>query len=56
MLPGPGARQEHTATRDSWEGRLGPASGTGTEHGVRDSWMPPGATDAQRQLKLEQLR
>ena len=28
--------------RDSWEGRIGPGSGLG---GVRDSWMPAGATD-----------
>ena len=30
--------------RDSWEGRLEPAPIPGTEHGVRDSWMPPGTT------------
>lgn len=29
-----------TGVRDSWEGRIGP-----TSNGVRDSWMPPGATD-----------
>lgn len=31
-----------SGARDSWEGRIGPAAGTG---GIRDSWMPPGATD-----------
>ncbi|MFP5253516.1 MAG: hypothetical protein ACLGH4_06930 [Actinomycetes bacterium] len=31
-----------SGARDSWEGRIGPGAGVG---GVRDSWMPPGATD-----------
>lgn len=31
--------------RDSWEGRIGPDAKPGTEHGVRDSWMPAGTTD-----------
>jgi hypothetical protein len=31
--------------RDSWEGRIQPAPVPGTEHGVRDSWMPAGTTD-----------
>ena len=30
--------------RDSWAGRLEPAPAPGPEHGVRDSWMPPGVT------------
>jgi hypothetical protein len=30
--------------RDSWQGRIGPAPVPGTEHGVRDSWMPPGTS------------
>lgn len=31
-----------SGARDSWEGRIGPGSDLG---GVRDSWMPAGATD-----------
>ena len=38
--------------RDSWDGRIGPDQAAGTEHGVRDSWMPPGATEQE----LEKLR
>jgi len=33
-----------SGARDSWEGRIGPGSDLG---GVRDSWMPAGATDQQ---------
>lgn len=32
----------NSGARDSWEGRIGPGRERG---GVRDSWMPPGATD-----------
>lgn len=31
-----------SGARDSWEGRIGPSADLG---GVRDSWMPAGATD-----------
>lgn len=38
-----------SGARDSWEGRIGPGTELG---GVRDSWMPAGATDQE----LEKLR
>lgn len=35
-----------SGARDSWEGRIGPGADSGGDvGGIRDSWMPAGATD-----------
>lgn len=42
--------------RDSWEGRIGPGAGAPGDTGVRDSWMPPGATDLKLRKDGQGLR